>query len=106
MLRMWVLTVSGDRYRRVAIVLRSSPLTISRSTSRSRSVSWPSGGANGSDSGFSVVASIPASRPAGNQVPPSTAARTAVTTCSAGPSLDTKPIAPAWMAPMAVATSE
>jgi hypothetical protein len=106
MLRMWVLTVSGDRCSRVAIVFRSSPLTISRSTSRSRSVSWPSDGANGSVTAFSVVVSIRPSRPAGNQVPPSIAARTAVTMWSAGPSLDTKPIAPAWMAPMAVAASE
>jgi len=106
MLRIWVLTVSGDRYSRAAMPLRSSPLTISRSTSRSRSVSWPKSWPSGSDAGFCVAETTTASRPAGNQVPPSTAARTAVTMCSAGPSLDTNPIAPARMALIAVAASE
>ena len=103
---MWLLTVSGDRYNRAAMPCRSSPLTISCSTSRSRSVSWPNTWPSGSENGFCVAASTPPSSRAGNQVPPSTAARTAVTTCSAGPSLDTKPIAPAWMAPIAVAVSQ
>ncbi|HTS95582.1 MAG TPA: hypothetical protein VMI33_03100 [Streptosporangiaceae bacterium] len=100
------MTVSGDRYSRAAMPLRSSPLTISRSTSRSRSVSWPKSWPSGSDAGFCVAETTTASRPAGNQVPPSTAARTAVTMCSAGPSLDTNPIAPARMALIAVAASE
>jgi hypothetical protein len=106
MLRMWVLTVSGDRCSRLAMVRRSSPLTISLSTSRSLSVSsaksWPSG----SEASLSEAASITVSRPEGNHVPPSIAARTAVTTCWAGPFLDTKPIAPACTAPIAVAASE
>ncbi len=105
MLRMWVLTVSGDRYRRAAIPLRSRPLTISRSTSRSLSVSCASGGTTGSAIGLAAGPSSVPSRPAGNHVPPSTAARTAVTMCSAGPSLDTKPAAPAWRASIAVAAS-
>ena len=88
------------------MLCRSSPLTISCSTSRSRSVSCPNSCPSGSDNGLRVAARTTPSRPAGNQVPPSTAARTAVTTCSAGPSLDTKPIAPAWMAPIAVAVSQ
>jgi hypothetical protein len=106
MLRMCVLTVSGDRYSRAAMACRSSPLTIICSTSRSRSVSCPKSWPSGSENGSCVAASTMPSRPAGNHVPPSTAARTAVTTCSAGPSLDTKPIAPAWIALIAVAVSQ
>ena len=106
MLRMWVLTVSGDRYSRAAMPLRSRPLTIIRSTSRSRSVSCARGCANGSACGLCSGPSIMASSPAGTHVPPSAAARTAVTMCSAGPSLDTKPVAPAATASMAVAGSE
>ena len=106
MLRIWVLTVSGDRYSRAAMLRRSSPLTMSLSTSRSLSVSSAKSCPSGSETSLSDAASITVSRPEGNQVPPSMAARTAVTTCWAGPSLDTKPIAPAWMAPIAVAASE
>jgi hypothetical protein len=106
MLRMCVLTVSGDRYSRAAMACRSSPLTIICSTSRSRSVSCPKSWPSGSENGSCVAASTIPSRPAGNHVPPSTAARTAVTTCSAGPSFETKPIAPAWIALIAVAVSQ
>ena len=106
MLRIWVLTVSGDRFSRSEMALRSSPQTMSPSTSRSLSVRWMNSCASGSVTGLSSVAMTLGSRPAGNHVPPSTAARTAVTMCSAGPSLDTKPTAPAWMAASAVAVSE
>jgi hypothetical protein len=106
MLRTWVFTVSGDRFSRSEMALRSSPQTMSPSTSRSLSVSWRNSCASGSVTGLSAAARTMESRPAGNHVPPSTAARTAVTMCSAGPSLDTKPTAPAWMAPSAVAVSE
>jgi hypothetical protein len=106
MLRMWVLTVSGDRFSRAEIAFRSSPLTMSLSTSRSRSVSWMNSCATGSASGLEAAASTTESSPAGNHVPPSAAALTAVTTCSAGPSLDTKPTAPAWTAQIAVAVSQ
>ncbi len=106
MLRIWVLTVSGDRCSRFAMLRRSSPLTMSLSTSRSLSVSSAKSCPSGSETSLSDAASITVSRPEGNQVPPSMAARTAVTTCWAGPFLDTKPIAPAWTAPIAVAASE
>jgi hypothetical protein len=106
MLRIWVLTVSGDRFSRSEMALRSRPQTMSLSTSRSLSVSWMNGCPRGSVTGLSAAARTVESRSAGNHAPPSTAARTAVTMCSAGPSLDTKPTAPAWMAPSAVAVSE
>ncbi len=95
MLRIWVLTVSGDRFSRAEMALRSSPQTMSCRTSRSLSVSWMNSCASGPASGLSGAPRTAESRFAGNHVPPSTAARTAVTMCSAGPSLDTKPTAPA-----------
>jgi hypothetical protein len=84
---------------------RSRPLTISASTSCSRTVSRSKSRRYGAGGGSGAAASTLGRSQAGSQVPPRTAALTAATTCSAAAYFATKPTAPARMALIAVAAS-
>jgi hypothetical protein len=84
---------------------RSKPLTISARTSCSLTVSWSKSRRQTGSGGSGTSASTLCSRPAGSQVPPRTAARTAATTCSAAAYFATNPTAPARIALIAVAAS-
>jgi hypothetical protein len=84
---------------------RSKPLTISARTSCSLTVSWSKSRRHTGSGGSGTSASMLRSRPAGSQVPPRTAARTAATTCSAAAYFATNPTAPARIALIAVAAS-